>query len=185
MDPNVKGDPVTDSFIVRLYLLATQLKKGNKSNYRIANVKLNEKLENQATVLIIVNEKKLNRRIQRILHRENIHTEEALTGKDAILKIKNDRNIILLNRWGWLIRNVPHNYVVHRVSDERMHNATYHSSFADALARVHEEVLLSKEYDGSLECIVNAINETNRQFEALLSPEFVDRIEEKLGGKHL
>lgn len=100
-------------------------------------------------------------------------------------KKRDHENIVLLDKWGWFVRKIPHNYVVHRTSDKRMRNATYHGSFADALTRVHEEVLVSKEYDGSLECIINAINETNREFEVLLSPEFVDRIEEKLGGKRL
>lgn len=95
----------------------------------------------------------------------------------------NDRNIIL-KCGAWTIKTIPHNIVLHHVNDKKMKNARYFGSVVEALKELHEQVLLDKRlkngYDASMESFKNAIVETHKEFEELLSSKTVERINKML-----
>ena len=83
-------------------------------------------------------------------------------------------DIVVLKYKGWIIRKIPHNYVVHHEKDEKMNHAVYPSSLDQAFQILHEKILLSKmkskNYDGSLAALKQAIQDTHREFAELLTP---------------
>jgi len=97
------------------------------------------------------------------------------------------KNDIILQYGGWIIRCDAHCYILHHVNDKKMNHAVYPSTLASALSMLHEQILLNKRlkngYDGSIQAFRQALIETHREFEALLSPRIARLIKEERGGE--
>jgi len=104
------------------------------------------------------------------------------------MKEEKKKNDVILQYGGWIIRRYAHGYIFHHVNDKKMNHARYPSTLVDALKLLHEEILLNKRlrngYDGSIQAFKNAIIETHKEFEALLSPKILDMLKEEQGGEH-
>jgi len=100
---------------------------------------------------------------------------------------KKDQNDVILQYGGWIIKKDSYGYIFHHVNDEKMNHARYPSTLAGALELLHEEILLNKRlsngYDGSIKAFRNAIIETHKEFEQLLSPKILDMVKEDIGCK--
>lgn len=95
------------------------------------------------------------------------------------------KNDIILRYGGWIIRRDAHCYILHHVNDKKMNHAVYPSTLTSALSMLHEKILIEKtkckNYDGSIQAFRQALIETHREFEALLSPHIECLIKEEQG----
>ena len=94
---------------------------------------------------------------------------------------------VVLKYKGWIIRKDEHNYILQHETDKKMHFATYYSTLSHALEALYEKILLDKmereDYDASLLALKKAIEETNEEFKAILTPKLLEKVKEYLENK--
>ncbi|MDD3492162.1 MAG: hypothetical protein PHZ19_01535 [Candidatus Thermoplasmatota archaeon] len=93
------------------------------------------------------------------------------------------REGVVIEHGGWIIRRYAHGYIFHHKNDKKMNHAKYPGSLAQALALLHEQILLDNRFkngsDASIESFRRALVETQKEFRALLSPDLGDVVNEE------
>jgi len=94
---------------------------------------------------------------------------------------------VVVEYGGWVIRRYSHGYIFHHQNDKKMNHALYPGSLAQALALLHEHILLDNRFknggDASIESFRRALIQTQKEFRVLLSPRLLDMVKEEQGGR--